>query len=171
MSRQKFSFFSSNFLAFVVWPALFCCYLCLRRYLCMSVPCVLLSVCKLCSRLLLCSLCDLNCDTFTALLLHLSHLLQCCGCSTLLCFWRILRRLNLILDLCGFLLFDMKFDFNFGLALQILLTTFFCSSVAVFWCCRLFLVPLIPLLQIRIGLGWECGLHSSTCSLLVSQVK
>ena len=32
-------------------------------------------------------------------------------------------------------------------------------------------VPLIPLLQIRIGLGWECGLHSSTCSLPVSQVK
>ena len=59
----------------------------LLAYLCMSVPCVLLSVFKLCSRPLLCSLCNLNFDTFTALLSHLSHLLQCCGCSMWPCFW------------------------------------------------------------------------------------
>ena len=55
----------------------------------------------------------------------------------------------------------MKLGFNLGLVLQVLLTKFFCSSVAVFSCCLLFLVPFIP---IRIDLGWECGLHSSTCS-------
>ena len=41
---------------------------------------------------------------------------------------------------------------------------FFSSNAVVFSCCRLFLVPFIPLLKIRIGLGWECGLHSSACS-------
>ena len=41
---------------------------------------------------------------------------------------------------------------------------FFSSNAVVFSFYRLFLVPYIPVLKIRIGLGWECGLHLSACS-------
>ena len=79
--------FSSIFLVFAVWPVLFWCCLCLRRYLRMSVPCVSLSVFTLCSRPLLCPLqLKKHFDTVSALLLHLSHFLRLCGCLMLLCF-------------------------------------------------------------------------------------
>ena len=66
-------FFSSNFLAFVDWRALFCYYLCLGRYLRMSAP--LRPAIRLHAVILTCALCNLIFDTVTAPLLHLSHLL------------------------------------------------------------------------------------------------
>ena len=56
LSCSEFLFISSDFLAFGVWSVLFWSCLRLRRFLRMSVPCVLLFVFTLCSRQLLCPL-------------------------------------------------------------------------------------------------------------------
>ena len=56
LSCSEFLFISSNFLAFGVWCVLIWYCICLRRFLRMSVPCVLLSVFTLRSRQLLCPL-------------------------------------------------------------------------------------------------------------------